>query len=80
VKKGVNIDYRADSTEASAIVIVIARGPVNLAMAFVIVIDVLEWMRDDRKKEVDQVEVVGGKGKLIYSWWVIQVVRKEGHV
>jgi hypothetical protein len=61
----VNIDYRADSAEVAAIVIVIARGPVNLAM--MVVIDVLEWMRDDRKKEVDQVEVVGGKGKLIYS-------------
>jgi len=29
---------------------------------------VLVWKRYGRRKEVDQVEVVGGKGKLIYSW------------
>ena len=62
MKKEGNIDYRVDSAEVSVIV--------NRAMVFVtaVAIDVLALMRDDRKKEVDQVEVVGGKGKLIYSW------------
>jgi hypothetical protein len=64
VKKEGSIDYQVDSNSVSVIV----RGVVNLAMVFVFAIDVLEWKKYGQREEVDQVEVVGGKGKLIYSW------------
>jgi len=64
VKKEGNIDYQVDSNSVSVIV----RGFVYLAMVFVFVIEgELEWKRYGRRKEVDQVDVVGGKGILIYS-------------
>jgi len=66
VKKEGNIDYQVDSSSLSVIVIV--RGVVILAMVFVFVIDVLGWKKYGQREEVDQVEVVGGKGKPIYSW------------
>jgi hypothetical protein len=65
VKKEGNIDYQVDSNSVSVIV----RGVVSLAMVFVFVIEaVLEWKKYGRREEVDQVEVVGGKGKRIYFW------------
>ena len=61
MKKEGNIDYQVDSNSVSAIV--------SRAMVSVFEIEgVLVWKRYGRRKEVDQVEVVGGKGKLIYSW------------
>lgn len=66
MKKEGNIDYQVDSSSLSVIVIV--RGVVILAMVFVFVIDVLGWKKYGQREEVDQVEVVGGKGKPIYSW------------
>jgi hypothetical protein len=64
VKKEGNIDYQVDSNSVSAIV----RGVVILAMVFVSTIDVLGWKKYGQIEEVDQVEIVGGKGKRIYSW------------
>jgi hypothetical protein len=64
VKKEGNIDYQVDSNSVSGTV----KGVVILAMVFVSAIDVLGWKRYGRREEVDQVEVVGGKGKRIYSW------------
>jgi hypothetical protein len=63
VKKEANIDYQVDSNSVSVIV----RGVVILAMVFVFE-GVLEWKKYGQREEVDQVEVFGGKGKLIYSW------------
>lgn len=64
MKKEGNIDYQVDSNSVSAIV----RGVVILAMVFGSAIDVLGWKKYGQIEEVDQVEVVGGKGKRIYSW------------
>ena len=64
MKKEGNIDYQVDSSSVSVIV----RGVVILAMVSVFVIDVLEWKRYGQREEVDQVEIVGGKGTQIYSW------------
>ena len=57
-----NIDYQVDSNSVS----VTAKMAVSPAM--VSEVDVLEWKRYDRKKEVDRVEVAGEKGILICSW------------
>jgi hypothetical protein len=63
VKKEENIDYQVDSNSVSAIV----KGVVILAMVFEFE-GVLDWKKYGHIEEVDQVEVVGGKGKQIYSW------------
>ena len=74
MRKEGNIDYQVDSNSVS----VTAKTAVSPAM--VSEVDVLEWKRYDRKKEVDRVEFVGEKGILIYPWYVIQAVRREVHV
>jgi hypothetical protein len=63
VKKEGNNDYPVDLSSVS----VTARGVGILAMVFVFW-GVLGWKRYGQREEVDQVEVVGGKGKQIYSW------------